>query len=629
MNIQLNKLSILRLIGSVGCLLMAGITTPVLAQESGQAIEIIDQVEFVESESLSPPDENANWQPMSLPLGSRIGDPEESNRVIWMRFFVDKPQSNELQGLYFYRHNLSVDVFFNGEKIGGDTYREGFQTMSWNHPRLVTIQQANWLPANNEVLVRFSTSYFGGTFAPMLFGSLDELQTRFEERTFRQVTLNQWMQYAGFIALFLSIVLWLTRRSDFTYLQFAGMTACWIVLATHMVMYYNPIDYRVWLPLVHLSTDLWGWLFFHFVSRMLGITRPRVSKAVSFWLFVSVTWNVLAPVQTWWLGAYVLHAIGNLFIFYLMACVVRKAIREKNRLALAICGTICVQVSFFIHDFLLVLLASPEEWEGALYYSQFAFPLLMLVFAGALLHRFVSALAEAEKLNSELEERVEAGKELIAKSLAEQHELQLKQAAARERMEIYRDLHDDVGSKLLSIVHAENNQTEQSKHGELARAALRSLRNAVSRANSPEQPLATFLAELTEEAQLRLEGSGHRFTFNLVGTQTESILSSDQVFNLNQVVRELISNIIRHAKAANVTLIVNLGTDSIELQLIDDGHGKLESNNGGNGLKNISARIEELDGSIKWYTNENGGNTTHFAIPVSSQPLATGLASSN
>ncbi|MCG8412765.1 MAG: hypothetical protein MI746_00985 [Pseudomonadales bacterium] len=582
----------------------------------------------MESDSDSPPDMDADWQLLDLPLGSRIGDPEESNRVIWMRFSLEQPDSNELHGIYFYRHNLSVDVFFNGAKIGGDTYREGYQTMSWNHPRLVTIQPSNWLPENNEILIKFTTSYFGGTFAPMLFGPLNELQARYEERTFRQITINQWIQYAGFIALVLSFTLWLTRRSDLTYLQFAGMTACWIVLATHMVIYYNPIEYRIWLPLVHISTDLWGWLFFHFVSQMVGISRPRIARLVSLWLALSLCWNVLAPVQYWWLGAYVLHAIGNLFILYLMSSVVRKAIVGRDRLALAICITICVQIGFFTHDFLLVLLASPEEWEGALYYSQFAFPLLMLVFVGALLHRFVSALAEAEKLNSELEDRVAAGKELIAKSLAEQHELQLKQAAARERIEIYRDLHDDVGSKLLSIVHAEDKQQDQPRHGDLARAALQSLRNAVSRANSPEQPVSTFISELVEEAQLRLEGSGHRFFLELSGSEPESILSSDQVFNLNQVTRELISNIIRHAQASAVRLRIACNGDSMEFQVADDGHGKLEASNDGNGLKNIKTRIEELGGQIEWGQNSEGGTTTSFSVPMVTQTTGAEIAGS-
>jgi len=283
---------------------------------------------------------------------------------------------------------------------------------------------------------------------------------------------------------------------------------------------------------------------------------------------------------------------------------------------LAICLTICAQIGFFTHDFLLVLLASPEDWEGAFYYSQFAFPLLMLVFAGALLHRFVSALAEAEQLNSELEERVEASKALIEKSLAEKHELELKQAAAKERLQIYRDLHDDVGSKLLSIVHAEKSDTSNSQFGDLARLALQSLRNAVSRANSPEQSIDNFFAEVAEEAQLRLQGSGHQVEWNQSGQLPDFILSSNQVFSINQITREAINNIIRHAQATSVSFGISIDSKFLEFTISDNGKGIDSTTAHGNGLNNIKSRIAELGGSVSWKNTTGGGSTIAFQIPL-------------
>lgn len=591
---------------------------PLFAQEADADFQSISSVEFVESDANSPPPETANWQAMELPLGSRLGSEEDSGRTLWFRFELAAPKDDRLHALYFYRHNLSIDVFFNNELIGGDTYRESRHTMSWNHPRIIPIQPANWRSSSNIVHVRFQTSYFGGTFAPALFGPAEVLQIQYEERLFRQVTINQWMQYAGFIALALSLTLWGVRRNDRTYLLFAGMAACWIVLATHMVIYYNPITYRYWLPLVHISTDLWGFLFFHFLVRLTNLPAPKSAKAIRYWLASSLAWNVLAPIEYWWIGAYVSHAMGNLFIFYVMARIIRKAFTQRDGLAIAICATICVQVSFFTHDFLLVLLASPEDWESAFYFSQFAFPLLMLVFAGALLQRFISALSEAEKLNRELEDRVEASRQLIERSFEEKHELELKQAAARERIDIYRDLHDDVGSKLLSIVHAGSDTQNENKAGELARTALESLRNAVSRANSPEQSLTQFLEELKEEANLRLAGSGHAFNWNQFDPLPTMQLGSDQVFNLNQIFRELVSNIIRHAEANAVEIRISSSINGLNFRISDNGKGinELDHLPKGNGLGNIESRVAELEGHVSWRSNSPSGLTVELNIPM-------------
>ncbi len=589
-----------------------------IAQETNAEFQSIDRVEFLASNAELPPLDTADWQILDLPLGSRLGSEDDSGRTLWMRFEIAEPTDARLHALYFYRHNLSIDVFFNNELIGGDTYREGRQTMSWNHPRIIPIQPANWSAVSNIVHVRFQTSYFGGTFAPVLFGPANELQIQYEERLFRQVTINQWMQYAGFLALALSLTLWGVRRSDRTYLLFAGMAACWIVLATHMVIYYNPIIYRYWLPLVHLSTDMWGFLFFHFLTRLTNLPAPKAASGLNYWLAGSLAWNLFAPIEYWWIGAYILHAIGNLFIFYVMARIVRKAFTQRDELAIAICLTICVQVSFFTHDFLLVLLASPEDWESAFYYSQFAFPLLMLVFAGALLQRFVSALSEAEKLNRELEDRVEASRQLIARSFEEKHELELKQAAARERIDIYRDLHDDVGSKLLSIVHAGKDDGTEKKTGELARTALESLRNAVSRANSPEQSLVQFLEELKEEAGLRLSGSGHEFRWSQLDSIPELQLSSTQVFNLNQIFRELVSNIIRHADASAVEIRLSSTIDGLNFRISDNGKGMNteDHSRNGNGLGNIESRITELNGNVSWRSNNPSGLLVELSVPA-------------
>lgn len=595
---------------------LAALNGPAMAQAPGYAT--IDAVEFLISDEVTPPAEDADWSTVQLPLGSRLGDEEASNRVIWLRFDLPTPEANQLLGLYFYRYNLSIDVFINGLPVGGDTYREGRQTMSWNHPRLVTIQPGTWQQGSNTVHVRFQTSYFGSTFAPILFGDVDQLQLAYEQRMFRQDTINQWMQYAGILAMLLSLALWAVRRNDRTYLLFAGMAATWIILATHMVIYYNPISYRFWLPLVHVSADLWGLFFFHLLRQLMGLKAVLATRVMNFWIICSLAWTALAPIDYWWLGAYGIHLVGQLLIFYLMVRTIRKAFTERDRLAIALCLTICVQVSFFLHDFLLVLFASPEDWESALYYSQFAFPLLMLVFAGAMLQRFISALSEAEKLNRELEDRVEASRRIIEQSFEEKHELEMKQAAARERIDIYRDLHDDVGSKLLSIVHAGNNGKSESRIGELARSALESLRNAVSRANSPEQSLNEFLLELREEAELRLTGSGHEFAWTQVQTLPKLQLSSAQVFNLNRVFRELVSNIIRHADANSVDIRVSGGIDKLNFRVADDGKGmdRDQDHGKGNGLGNIESRIAELNGSVSWRSKADRGVTVEISIPI-------------
>ncbi len=594
------------------CLLLQYLPINAWAQPTGDIL-VIAEMQALESTAAQPPPANADWQPMALPFATRIGEEEHVNRVLWLQFELERPDSDALHSLYFYRYNLAIDVFLNGEKIGGDNYRDNRHTMAWNHPRLIDIQNANWRDGNNRVAVRFQGSYFGGTFAPVLFAERAVLQPLYETRLLRQVRVNEWLQASGIIVTVLALTLWAIRRRDPIYPMFAGMTACWLVLITHMVTYYNLFEYGTWLPIVHAAMDIFALLLFAFLSRFANMPSPRVEKVMVGWTALAMGWHVFGPLSIWWMGAYATHAVGNLFIVYLLIRISKRALTERDRMSVLIALMVIAQIALFLHDFLLTTTGSNEDWESAIYWSQFALPLLILVFTIGLLNRFTSALNLAEELNRDLEAKVEASRKVIAASYQEQRELEISKAAEEERIKIYRDLHDDVGSKLLSIVHAGRDH----KLGELARTALASLRDAVSRANSPEQPLRDFLEAMREETQLRLEGTGHQVTWIQTGDIPEIILSSATVYHLNQIMRELVSNIIRHAQASEVEFLANFGPTGWTLQVSDNGRGLDPGATNGNGLGHIRQRASEINCQIDWRNRADAGLQIQMAFPAS------------
>ena len=569
---------------------------PAQGQSVPSGITVISEPEYVQDDALSPPAADSPWQVVRLPVGDRLADESQSNQVFWFRLSVDKPSAATLYGLYIYRHNLALDVFFNGQRIGGDIHRAGWHTMAWNHPLLVPIQPANWLPGRNEIMLRFSSSYFGGTLSPVLFGPMTSLIPLYDQRQFRQVTVNEWLQVFGIFVTVLSLVLWAMRRHDITYLLFAGSSICWTIVTTHMVAYHNLLSYQYWLPLVHIAIDLWILFTCLFLARLLDIRSRRSEQLLKAWTGLALLWHLLGPMEIWWMGAYLIHIVGNGFLFLMLVRVVRLALRERNRMAMAVCGAILVQIGFFTHDAGMILFSEAEDWESAMYYSTFAFPLMLAVFTASLLRRFTRALQIAEELNRDLEAKVAASRQLIEQSFAERRTLELQQAAQQERMQIYRDLHDDVGSKLLSIVHA----GRDSRLGELASSALQSLRDAVSRANNPARPLDLFLAELREESELRLRGAGHNFHWEQPDELPDLVVSSRTAYNLNRIFKELVSNIIRHAGADEVVMRVIRDRDRWRLVLSDNGRGFDSSAVMGNGIRNINSRAAELDARAQW-----------------------------
>ena len=72
--------------------------------------------------------------------------------------------------------------------------------------------------------------------------------------------------------------------------------------------------------------------------------------------------------------------------------------------------------------------------------------------------------------------RVEQKHAQLQASYARMGELEKEHAVTEERERIYRDLHDDVGAKLLSLVY----RAQRPEDADLARSALRDLREVVS-----------------------------------------------------------------------------------------------------------------------------------------------------
>ena len=184
-----------------------------------------------------------------------------------------------------------------------------------------------------------------------------------------------------------------------------------------------------------------------------------------------------------------------------------------------------------------------------------------------------------------------------------------------ERRRMARDLHDDVGARLLTGLHTADEATRPT-----LQAALSDIRAIVSGLAGEEASLDRVLAETRHEAARRLEAAEIALDWPLPEADIEAVRLDYRLHKaLTSAVREIVSNVIRHSGAGNFTVTPTLSPGHLALRFADDGRGlppeALASETPGFGLRNLRHRVEDIGGHLKLDASSAGTAIT-LEIPL-------------
>jgi signal transduction histidine kinase len=110
-----------------------------------------------------------------------------------------------------------------------------------------------------------------------------------------------------------------------------------------------------------------------------------------------------------------------------------------------------------------------------------------------------------------------------------------------------------------------------------------------------------------------------KLKINLVVLGLDERLNSNAETVIFRVLQELISNIIKHAQANEITIQLIREKNEFTLMVEDNGKGfdlEKAGSQDGIGLKNIRSRVEYLNGSVSFDSAPGKGTTIVVEIPV-------------
>ena len=200
------------------------------------------------------------------------------------------------------------------------------------------------------------------------------------------------------------------------------------------------------------------------------------------------------------------------------------------------------------------------------------------------------------------------------------------QAQEEERRRLARELHDETGQALASILLGLKSLEEVSDVTELGErvATLRSrvvetlqdvrrlaveLRPAALDDFGLEPALERLVSGFAEQTGLKVELES-RLHDDRLPQEVETVLY--------RIVQEALTNIVKHANAARVSIVVNQRVGSVGAIVEDDGRGfdPEQDTDGGIGLIGMRERVALLDGSMTIESAKGKGTTLVVEVPL-------------
>jgi signal transduction histidine kinase len=216
-----------------------------------------------------------------------------------------------------------------------------------------------------------------------------------------------------------------------------------------------------------------------------------------------------------------------------------------------------------------------------------------------------------------------AGQAALALERARAQEEREMLVVLEDRERIARDLHDVVIQRLFATGLQLQSASRLASRPEVAEristavddldATIRDIRSAIFELRSPVG--AVLRADIHATVQAAGASLGFRPGLRLDGP-IDSAGPDEVRADLLAVLREALSNVVRHARSSRVDVHIAVGDGRLRLAVSDDGVGSPDPFDERSGLANMRQRADRLGGILVLAPGRPAGTVVNWSIPV-------------
>ena len=617
---------IIQLIVWLGILLLQPSQAAQLAQRS---VLVAEPLVFTIADRVDRGADGVFPQPLTTKLPEAWNAIGKSGRSDYRLTFDVSNSISAPLAIYIPRLGNRFAVILNGKPLAHSAVFGDIAADSAQRPYFLKLPAELITPTHNviEIQLEGEKNRYAG-LSTVHVGAEQEIYKRYLRRYSIQTAGSFAVMVASIVFAGLSLLFWRATK-DKSYILFTLMCALWSIRTSYAIIERAPFEYHWWTFLVDICYAGVVSCIVLFCTNTLNLKFKKTLWVITVCFLLAslllISWHAFGEinaVRQWW-------AFLMLIFVALTSVMVINAWyfdRQPTSAALASAGGVALMLGAYDH----ITVFYSKDGYGNFAISRYAILFFLMAMGWILADRFLKLLGREKTLRIEVAEELRIKKVALEKELSEKETLLSQTAHDMERQRLLQDLHDGMGLQLNGLMGlVENGDLNRGELTTEVRTTLEQLRVMMDGTESFDGSLAELFGHIRYRMETRLSRHGVVLQWHgLLDQITQEKVKPASALNLQRVMFELCTNIIKHAKANLVSVDIQIidkleSGDQLRIVVMDDGVGlgshaqaSASAAHSGAGTMSVKRRVTELNANYDLATGTFKGTQHVLLIPL-------------
>jgi signal transduction histidine kinase len=511
------------------------------------------------------------------------------------------------------RNQFTVHV--NGREVGRNFSKPDDQVMSWYRPYLIPMPPDAFKPGLNEIRLHVVSQDDVG-IGRVVLGPNTAIRDYYQSEFLWKITAPLAANSAMLVLGVMAFLLWLGRKQETELIWMTISTLLWFLRNYQYFAEVTPFTLALFNALTvyatYFASAATAAFYFSFTKL------PHRNRIVAALFVIGVLLSMM----------HALLPVSNL-IFYIptnililgVATIGFFDVKRHRNIEHGVLGLAMVTPVFFgIHD--MVVASYSRGWNGSgsylSVYGGFIYCVAFLISFGK---RALGAFKGLGDANITLEARIAETRAELAASEAARAELVVGKAVAGERERLMQEMHDGIGSNLITALAVARQQKQPASTIKTLSRALGDLKITVDSLEPIQGDLVALIGNLRHRMTRDLRDAGITTKWEVGECKPLPWLDATNSLHVLRIFQEAIGNVISHASASEMRIGCHEeergGVSGLTAFVADNGVGfapEVEAQQG-KGLANMKSRAESLHGQFECSSVEGEGTHLHVWLP--------------